>query len=180
MSAASIAAPSDALVALSTIPVEIVSWPDELEREAELARAGRLRLLLVPTHATPPSQWDPFMDWIRLPTTDEDVWSRITALQLRVQTSPPPRLDDYGVLWRHQSWVSLAPAEARILSVLLEKPGRVCSRPRLASAWRDRPTSDHALNTYVARLRRRIEPLDLAIHTVRQRGYFVVVGPYHR
>jgi len=106
-----IAAPSDALVALSTIPVEIVPWPNELEREAELARAGRLRLLLVPAHATPPSQWDPFMDWIHLPTTDEDIWSRVTALQLRVQTSPPPRLDDYGVLWRDQSWVSVAPAD---------------------------------------------------------------------
>lgn len=177
MSVLTIAAPSAALASMGTNPVEIVSWPDERDREAALAREGRLRLLLVGAQATAPAQWDPCMDWIRLPATDDDVWSRVAALQLRGQDAPAPRLDDYGVLWRDPSWVGLAPMEARIMAALLEKPGRVCSRGRLAGAWRDRPASDHALNTHVGRLRRRIEPLDLAIHTVRRRGYFLEIGP---
>ena len=177
MSVPSIAAPSDALAAVSAHPVELVSWPDEQARDAALAREGRLRLLLVAECVTPPSRWDPLMDWIWVPASDEDIWSRVAALQHRLHAAPPPRLDEYGVLWRDPHWVSLAPTEARIMAALLEKPGRVCSRVRLASVWRDRPATEHTLNTHVARLRRRVEPLDLAIHTVRRRGYFVEVRP---
>jgi DNA-binding winged helix-turn-helix (wHTH) protein len=75
--------------------------------------------------------------------------------------------------------VSLAPIEARILTVLLEKPDCVFSRERLErSAWPDRVTNAHALTAYIKRLRRRIEPLGLAIRTVRQRGYFLEIDPY--
>src|SRR5262245_6084546 len=108
MSAATIGAPSDALAALSAVRVEIVSWPDERERAAGLARAGRLRLLLVPGSVSAPPQSDPFRDWIRLPASDDDIWSRVAALQSRALQSCPPLLDEYGVLWRDQSWVSLA------------------------------------------------------------------------
>jgi DNA-binding response OmpR family regulator len=60
----------------------------------------------------------------------------------------------------------------------LEKPGRVFSRERLErSAWPGGAGNAHSLTAYIKRLRRRIEPLGLAIRTVRQRGYFVEVDP---
>jgi hypothetical protein len=163
---------------LSRVAVEIVRWPEEIDRASALAGEGRLRLLLVAPAATPPGHWDPAMDWIRLPADDEDIWRRVAGLQRRVEQRPSPRLDDWGVLWREPAWVSLAPTEARILAILLEKPGRVCSRERLArTAWPDGPAGEHGLNAYIKRVRRRILPLDVAIHTVRRRGYFLEVDP---
>src|SRR5262245_21819671 len=176
MSSATIAPRSRALAAGGSVRVEIVSWPDERARDDELARAGRLRLLLVEESAVPPSHWDPTMDWIRLPATDDDICSRVRALQHRAEGSHQPRLDDFGVLWRNGAWVSLAPMEAQLLAVLLDSPGRVCGRTRLAKAWPDGPVTDHAVNTNMARLRRKIAPLDLTIHTVRRRGYFLEIG----
>ncbi len=174
-----IATASDALVSASPVPVELVHWPEELERNDALARAGQLRLLLVAPFTAPPTEWDPLMDWIRLPADDIDIWRRLAGLQHRVRLLPPPTLDEYGLLRRGAAWVSLAPIEARILAVLLEKPDCVFSRERLErSAWPDRVTNAHALTAYIKRLRRRIEPLGLAIRTVRQRGYFVEIDPY--
>jgi hypothetical protein len=179
MLSAGIATATDALVSVSHVPVELVHWPEELDRNRELAHSGQLRLLLVSPAAPPPPDWDPYMDWIRLPATDTDIWRRVIGLQHRVRQLPPPRLDEHGLLWREPSWVSLAPIEARILAVLLEKPGCVFSRERLErAAWPDRVTNAHSLTAYIKRLRRRIEPLGLAIRTVRQRGYFVEIDPY--
>jgi DNA-binding response OmpR family regulator len=91
-----------------------------------------------------------------------------------VRRLPLPRLDEYGVLWRDPSWVSLSPIEGQILATLLEKPGVVCSRETLArNAWPDGVQSCRSVDMCVKRLRRRIEPLGLAIRTVRQRGYFL-------
>jgi hypothetical protein len=168
---------TDELVALSHVPVEILRWPEERERDAVLASEGRLRLLLVDPYATPPARWDPSMDWIRLPAPDEDVWRRVAALQGR-QRRVPPRLDEYGLLWRDRTWVSLSRVEALVFGVLLERHGRVCSRERLArTAWPDGGATEHALNAYIKRIRRRIEPLGLAVHTVRRRGYFLELDP---
>ncbi len=129
---------TDGLVALNGVPVAILRWPEEVDRDRVLAREGRLRLLLVAAGAAAPSEWDAFTDWIRLPAADEDIWNRVAGLQRRVRRVPFPRLDEYGVLWRDSEWVCLSPLEARLFAVLLEKPGNVCSRQSLSrSAWPD-------------------------------------------
>jgi Transcriptional regulatory protein, C terminal len=169
---------TDALASLNAVPVEIVRWPEELDRDSELAREGRLRLLLVAPGAAPPSEWDTDTDWIRLPAIDEDIWSRVAGLRRRVQQLPLPRLDEYGVLWRDPSWVCLSPTEARLFELLLEKPGRVCSREGLArSGWPEGLANERSVDVYIKRMRRRIAPLGLAIRTVRQRGYFLELEP---
>lgn len=178
MLTAGIATATDALVSTSHVPVELVHWPEELERNRTLAQDGHLRLLLVSPTAAPPTDWDPFMDWVRLPADDIDIWRRVVGLQQRMRQLPPPRLDEHGLLWRGPNWVGLAPIEARILAVLLEKPGCVFSRERLErGAWPDGVRSAHSLTAYVKRIRRRIGPLGLAVRTVRQRGYFVEIDP---
>jgi hypothetical protein len=166
------------LVSTHGMSVEILRWPEELVRDAALARQGRPRLLLVAPSAAPPSDWDPHTDWIRLPAADEDIWRRVAGLQDRLRQPSPPRLDEFGLVWRDRSWVSLSPVEARIFAVLLEKPGSVRSRTNLArSAWPDEHGNERALNAYIKRIRQRIRSLDLAIHTVRQRGYFLEIDP---
>jgi len=174
-----IATASDALVSTSPVPVELVHWPEELARNDALARARQLRLLLVAPLTAPPTEWDPLMDWIRLPADDIDIWRRLVGLQHRVRQLPPPTLDEFGLLRRGRCVGEPGPDRGADLAVLLEKPDCVFSRERLErSAWPDRLTHTHALTAYIKRLRRRIEPLGLAIRTVRQRGYFVEIDPY--
>jgi hypothetical protein len=178
MKSVGIATASDALRSFGHVPVEIVRWPEQLDRESTLALEGRLRLVLVPPEVTPPTTWDPRMDWIRLPATDEDVWRRVAGLQDRVRQLPQPELDEFGVLRRGHELVCLGHVAAQILGRLLDKPGAVCSRQRLArSAWPDCAGSAHALNAYIKRLRRQIAPLGLTIRTVRQRGYLLEIHP---
>jgi two-component system OmpR family response regulator len=171
----------DALASLSDVPVAIVRWPEEIDRDCTLAREGRLRLLLVAPTAAPPPEWDAVTDWIRLPAADEDIWSRVAGLRRRVRRLPLPRLDEHGLVWRGASWVGLSPTEARLFAVLLDKPGTVCSRDSLARcASPDGVTGARSVDVYIKRLRRRIVPLGLAIRTVRQRGFFLEIDPQSR
>ena len=161
---------------LRDVPVAIVRWPEEADRLGALARVGHLRLLLVAPEITPPLEYDSCTDWIRLPASDEDIHQRVKGLRQRARRLPPPTLDKYGVLRREPLWVCLSPVETRILAALLEKPGSVCSRQNLAmSGWSEGPTDARSITAAIKRVRRRIEPLGLAIRTVRQRGYFLEI-----
>jgi hypothetical protein len=156
--------------------VAIVNWPQDRELVADLARKGTPKLLLVAAEANPPDDWDRLTDWIRLPAGYDDIRMRAAVLQRRAQRRPHPSIDDFGVVWRGDSWVALSPVEARLLSPLLASPGRVMSRRNLVgAAWPDGIASERVVDSYVKRLRHRIPPLGLAIHTVRQRGYFLAV-----
>ncbi len=158
------------------VTVAIVDWPDERERAAALTHAGTPKLLLVAEGVSPPDDWDGLTDWIRLPADPQDIWARVAALQRRARRRPPPRLDEFGVVWRGRHWVALAPVEARVVAPLLERPGEVFSRRQLARlVWPEGVSNDRVVDSYVKRLRRRISPVGLSIHTVRQRGYFLAI-----
>ncbi len=163
-------------VAVDRISVELLRWPDEAERAHELAGAGRPCLLLVAEDAEPPTEWGRLTDWIRVPADDLDLWSRVAALQWRTKLAARPTIDESDLLWRGTEWVALSPIEAAVLRALLESTGTVLSRRRLGAAgWTDGPPSPRSVDTYVKRLRRRIEGLGLRIHTVRSRGYMLEV-----
>lgn len=68
--------------------------------------------------------------------------------------------------------VDLAPAEYRILALLMENKGRIVSREALrACAWEDgAQVSDNALTVAIKRLRAKIGPAD-CLKTVRSFGY---------
>ena len=71
-------------------------------------------------------------------------------------------------------WVSLPPVEARLTEALLDRFGAVVSRDALArSGWPGGSPGRNALDVHVLRLRRRLSPLQLAIRTVRSRGYLL-------
>lgn len=149
--------------------VELLHWPKERERRAELRQANRPRLLLVEATASPPLTVDPAEDWVRLPANHRDVQARVESLRRRTVTEPT--LDD-GVLRTSAGWVSLPELEARLLDTLLTKFGRVADRQSLlAAGWPGEMPSRNLLDVHLHRLRKRIEPVNLRIRTVRKRGY---------
>jgi two-component system response regulator MprA len=76
-------------------------------------------------------------------------------------------------------WVALPPIEQRLLARLADDAGCVVRRAALeAATWPDgRPAHPRALDGVVKRLRRRLRPLGLAIHTVAGRGLLLEVVP---
>jgi DNA-binding response OmpR family regulator len=158
------------------VDVVLLRWPAELARRDELAAAGQLRLLLVEGEVAPPVVQDELEDWIRVPALDEDLRNRVDGLRRRVEgrATPVPELDEDGVLRIGGRWVSLPPVEARLMAALLDRYGAVVSRDALArSGWPAGAPGRNALDVHMLRLRRRLDPLELAIRTVRSRGYLL-------
>lgn len=154
----------------------MVRWPEDRAIREQLARAGRARLLLVDAAASPPIAPDPLEDWIREPCQELDVHARVEGLRLRLERSLElvPELDADGVIRFGDRWAPLPPVEARLTQVLVRRFGSVVSREELASAgWPDGRPGRNALDVHVLRLRRRLEPVRLAIRTVRSRGYLL-------
>ena len=156
--------------------VTLLRWPDEQTRRERLSLAGDPRLLLVEPGAPPPPPLDCLEDWIRVPATEEEVQARVDALAIRraAHHHDAPGIDADGVLRYRGKWVSLPPLESRILELLLSRFGAVVSREALArAAWPEGATGRNALDVHVLRLRRRLEPVELCIRTVRCRGYLL-------
>lgn len=163
----------------TAVDVVLVRWPSD-EQTLEVARQGAVpRLLLVEDGSPPPEVQDELEDWIRVPADEVDLHARVEALdrRRRARSSSAPTLDDDGVLRLGGAWVSLPPVEARLTEALLARLGAVVSRDALGRAgWPDGVPGRNALDVHVLRLRRRIQPLGLAIRTVRARGYLLEQG----
>jgi DNA-binding response OmpR family regulator len=88
-------------------------------------------------------------------------------------------IDDDGLFRVGDEWVALPPVEHRLARALLDRIGTVVTRDALARAgWPEGAPGRNALDVHVLRLRRRLAPLSLTIHTVRSRGYLLAVsGP---
>lgn len=156
--------------------VSLLRWPAENGRRQRLSLAGDPRLLLVEDGQEPPPVLDCLEDWIRVPAAEEEVLARVQALSVRraAHDHDAPGLDANGILRYRGQWVALPPLETRMTRLLLSRFGAVVSREALARAgWPDGVTGRNALDVHVLRLRRRIEPLGLAIRTVRSRGYLL-------
>ena len=166
----------------------MLRWPEEEGRRTRISKQGAPRLLLVPDGEEPPAVGDCLEDWIRIPASEDEVRARVEALSVRslahvangnhAEPSDEPVLDDFGVLRLNGSWVALPPLEARLADALLERVGMVTSREVLIRAgWPTAPPGRNALDVHVLRLRRRLQPVGLAIRTVRSRGYLMERAP---
>lgn len=161
---------------MSENDVVLVRWPDEADRVDQLRDQGRPRLLLVQAEAPPPIVEEGLEDWIRVPADELDLRARVDGLERRCRAlrAAPPVLDDDGVLRVEDEWVALPPVELRLTAALLDRFGAVVSREALAKAgWPSGAPGRNALDVHVLRLRRRLEPVGLAIRTVRSRGYLL-------
>lgn len=159
---------------------EILRWPADADRREELRRHGRPRLLLLDPGAVPPTRDDDLEDWLWTPTDERDLFARLNRLTLRARPRDLAPGDvvvtDDGEAVAGRLRVPLPPAEARILRVLADPPGRLRSRSVLEQAvWADRAHGARALDSRMFTLRARLLPLGLAIHSIRGRGF--LLGP---
>jgi hypothetical protein len=156
--------------------VELVRWPAEEYRRAELRDSGSPRILLVERDVPAPMTVDPMEDWIRLPADELDLQARVETLSRRISTKP--ELDRDGVLRHGTGWAALPPIEARLTEMLLARFDKVVGRAILLHhGWPGEEPNRNVLDVHVLRLRRRIEPLGLTIRTIRKRGYVLCLGP---
>jgi hypothetical protein len=159
--------------------VTLVVWPQDDALRRRLAAARRPRLLLIPSDQPPPLAADELEDWLRFPLDPEELANRAGALAERArEVAPRPvalRLDADGVLHSPDGWVAVPPREASVLGRLLEKAGQLVPRAELWNvAGPEGPRSDtRALDSVVKRLRRRIAPLGVTVHTVPGQGYLL-------
>jgi hypothetical protein len=155
--------------------VELVCWPADPQRLAELRDRGVPRLLLVTDGAEPPVPTDCLEDWVDDGASEDALDARRRALLARARAhGARPELDDDGLLRHHDAWVSLSPVERSLARVLLDRFGAVVAREMLgARAWPDGAPTRNALDVHMLRLRRRLSPLGLEIRTVRSRGYLL-------
>jgi hypothetical protein len=161
--------------------VTLLSWPAEADRRAELAVAGRPRLLVLDGDEPPPLVWDDLEDWVRAPADPVEVQTRLSTLAQRavVAAGPEaPTVDADGIVRWQGGWVAVPPIEARLLSALATRCGEVVRREDLvATAWPAGVESDRILDGRIKHLRRRLEPLGLAVRTVRRVGFLLEVEP---
>lgn len=163
--------------------ITLVRWPEQEGTRAALRAEGRPRMLLLNPTTPPPEPGDALEDWVRIPVAEADLRARVRWLAHRVangQATKPgerPVLDDDGLIRIGDEWVALPPVEHRLARALLDRLGTVVTREALAAAgWPDGAPGRNALDVHVLRLRRRLAPLNLTIHTVRSRGYLLAVS----
>jgi DNA-binding response OmpR family regulator len=161
------------------VDVELVAWPAESDRCTALAAQGVPRLLLVATgNPSPPPTADCLQDWVRVPADGEEVALRVLGLQHRAQQHAlrEPLIDEDGVLRYGTAWVALPPIEASLARVLTDRFGGVVGRDLLMrAAWAvgTRPARRNVLDVHMLRLRRRLDGIELAVRTIRGRGYLL-------
>lgn len=163
------------------LEVLLIRWPDDSAARSRARAAGIPRLLLLQPGVVPPSA-DPLEDWVRVPAEPEELELRVAALRQRASRQATPRrpsLDEDGLLRSGLAWVALSPLESRLIAPMLERSGSVVRRDELKrSVWPDgEPDDPRALDVRVKKLRRRIEPLGLRIHTVAGRGFLLELPP---
>jgi hypothetical protein len=168
------------------VNVEVVRWPADAQRLAELREQRIPRLLVVSSgngngngngnggHEVP-LPVDCLEDWVTSDAPEWEVDARRDALVQRAdQHAVRPLLDADGLLHHRDAWVSLSPVEQALAGVLLDRFGAVVTREMLADrAWPSGVPTRNALDVHVLRLRRRIAPVGLEIRTVRSRGYLM-------
>ena len=119
-------------------------------------------------------------DYLTKPFELDEVRVRLDALLRR---TPGPAADRPGgpvldparhALVAGETEVALTPTEFRLLGRLMAEPSAVVRRHALvAAAWpHGAMVSDNTLDSYIRRIRKKLEPLDLStISTVRGVGY---------
>lgn len=159
--------------AIDAQDIHLLRWPAESARRERLRSLGVSRLLIVERGSTPPECCDILEDWVRPPVPREDLQARIDTLRQRARTHHPPHLDQDGLLHRGRLAVAVSPAEAALLELLIANFGALVLREDLGERLSDAgtPVTRNALDLHIKRLRKRITPLGLVIHTAWGRGY---------
>jgi hypothetical protein len=158
--------------------VIVLQWPADAELREQAASQGHACLLCVAVGARPPLSWGHLEDWLREPFDYGELDARRARLRRRLLALQPVWIDDDGLLHRGPSWIALSPMEVRLLEPLLAMKDEVVSRRALhAEVYQGEQARDVRLvDSTLRRLRRRVRPLGVTIHTVRGTGILLDVG----
>jgi len=120
-------------------------------------------------------------DYLLKPFEPSELEARVRALLRRAAGEASPTVAIGSLVIdssRGAAWVAGRPIELRrrewaVLERLAARVGKVVSKERLASEvfGYDDPVAPNAIEVYVARLRRKLEPEGPAIRTIRGLGY---------
>ena len=120
-------------------------------------------------------------DYVTKPFDHAELAARIRAVLRRKSGSAKPKIETGGVVFDpvagHLSIagqpITLRNRELRLLELFITAPGRVFSKQKLADRLfsYDDDVSENAIEVYVGRLRKHLEPSDLRITTLRGLGY---------
>jgi hypothetical protein len=149
-----------------------LDWPEDGDQLGILRRVGAPRLLLVRPGVRPPAVTSALEDWVRLPADRVDVKTRVETLAARAaaQRNDGPGVDSTDLVHFRGEWAELSEIEAALTRTLVARLGEVVSYDELARAERGAPRRA-TLRVQLTRLRARLAPLGLDVHSVRARGY---------
>jgi DNA-binding response OmpR family regulator len=83
-------------------------------------------------------------------------------------------LDEFGLLRVDDRWVALSPIQERLMRQFLAEPGAPIARADIAEEIGVAGGSrSRTIDSHILRLRTRIQPLGLTIHTIRGRGFLL-------
>ncbi len=122
-------------------------------------------------------------DYLAKPFDLPELEARVRALLRRGNTQPTPylvhgrlRLDTVGRrLYCDEAAVELSAREFAVLELLLMREGRVVSKEHMVNhlyGWGDE-VGANAIEVYVHRIRKKLEPMGCDIRTVRGMGYLM-------
>jgi two-component system OmpR family response regulator len=122
-------------------------------------------------------------DYLPKPFHLSELEARVRALLRRAHAAARTelvhgrlRLDTAGRrLYDGESAIELSPREFAVIELLLLRVGRVVTKQQISDhlyGWEEAATSN-AVDVFVYRLRRKIEPSGVAIRTVRGMGYLI-------
>jgi two-component system OmpR family response regulator len=153
--------------------IQLVSWPSERERRAELA-AGDVPVLLLVEPDAPPPRCAEHEDWLREPATLSDLQARLATMHDRRRCGAEPSFDD-GLLVHRGAWVSVPDGQVPIVELLLARYGSVVDKVALTEAARRGGGSvePEAVKTTMLRLARRLKPIGVRVEVIRGRGYLL-------
>jgi DNA-binding response OmpR family regulator len=154
--------------------VRLVRWPAQADLRRQFLEAGVPCLLVVEGDAMPPLSLDIREDWVRAPISRHDLHARLAVLRARARTDGVPRLDECGTLHFRGESVPISATQTNLMQLLVARFGAVVAREALRAeltAHKRRSSTRNSLDLHIMRMRRRIQPLDLAIRTVWGRGY---------
>lgn len=156
-----------------TADVKFVRWPAQADLRSRYLEAGIPCLLVVEGGATPPVCVDAKEDWVRAPISKHDLRARLNGLRARAHIHSVPRLDESRLLHFRARSTPISATQTDLLRLFVSRFGAVVSRDTLCDELQseERRSTRNSLDLQIMRLRRRIEPIGLAIRTVWGHGY---------
>jgi hypothetical protein len=152
------------------VGVALVRWPADERERCRLAAHGLPRLLVLSSAQPPPITGDPLEDWVRQPLDTGEVRRRADILARRHQErGPTATVDGDGIVRVGHLSAVVTELQQAVLAVLLGDLGAPVGFRTLQAACAEAGgTSDaNAVRAVLGRLRRRVGPLGLVLHTLR-------------